>query len=168
MNAYELKQHAYASGLKSRELSVLIYLIDRANKDMTCFPAIPTMARQLHISESTVKRALKELEESGYIVKSTRWRDNGGQSSNLYQLSVPTYVQPETEKKQPHEAADNIYADEAHAQPAAKPVQSKRVAARGILHHTRKNHPAVHEGRPWDGAEQMTLWTGVGFNLRPP
>ena len=61
----ELKQQAYGSTLKSRALSVLVYLVDRSNKELTCFPAIPTMARQLHISESTVKRALRELVEAG-------------------------------------------------------------------------------------------------------
>jgi len=83
----ELKQQAYASNLKSRALSVLIYLIDRSNKDLTCFPAIPTMAEQLHISVSTVKRALKELADAGYIQKEARFRErNRGQSSNLYIL----------------------------------------------------------------------------------
>ena len=53
----KLKQKAYQSSLKSRALSVLIYLIDRSNKDLTCFPGIPTMAEQLHVSISTVKRA---------------------------------------------------------------------------------------------------------------
>ena len=57
----ELKKQAYAGTLKSRALSVLIYLIDRSNKDLTCFPAISTIAEQLHISEATVKRALREL-----------------------------------------------------------------------------------------------------------
>lgn len=42
----ELKQQAFASSLKSRALSVLIYLIN-FNKDLTCYPAIPTMAEQL-------------------------------------------------------------------------------------------------------------------------
>jgi len=83
----ELKKQAYASSLKSRALSVLIYLIDRSNKDLTCFPAIPTMAEQLHISVSTVKRALKELVAAGYLEKTARFRDkNRGQSSNLYTL----------------------------------------------------------------------------------
>lgn len=83
----ELKQQAYASDLKSRALSVLIYLIDRSNKDLTCFPAISTMAEQLHISVSTVKRALKELVDAGYIQKEARFRErNRGQSSNLYIL----------------------------------------------------------------------------------
>jgi len=91
----ELKQRAYASNLKSRALSVLIYLIDRSNEDLTCFPAIPTMAVQLHISVSTVKRALKELVYAGFIKRDSRYRDNNrGQTSNLYTLifqeEVPT------------------------------------------------------------------------------
>lgn len=71
----ELKKQAYASDLKSRALSVLIYLIDRSNKDLTCFPAIPTMAEQLHISVSTVKRALHELVQAGFIKKDSRFRN---------------------------------------------------------------------------------------------
>lgn len=91
----ELKQQAYASNLKSRALSVLIYLIDRSNANLTCFPAIPTMAVQLHISVSTVKRALKELVDAGFLQKDSRFRENNrGQTSNLYTLmfyeEVPT------------------------------------------------------------------------------
>ena len=83
----ELKKQAYASTLKSRALSVLIYLIDRSNKELTCFPAIPTMAEQLHISISTVKRALHELLDAGYVKKDARFREkNKGQTSNLYTL----------------------------------------------------------------------------------
>lgn len=83
----ELKQQTYASSLKSRALSVLIYLIYRSNKELTCYPSIPTMAEQLHISASTVKRALKELLDAGYIEKAARFRErNRGQSSNLYTL----------------------------------------------------------------------------------
>lgn len=83
----ELKRQAYDSTLKSRALSVLLYLIDCSNKELTCFPAIPTMAEQLHISVSTVKRALHELMEAGYIKKEFRFREkNRGQTSNLYTL----------------------------------------------------------------------------------
>ena len=64
MNQYEMKQIAYQSTLKSRALQVLVYLIDRSNKEGTCFPAISTMSRELHISVSTVKRALRELTET--------------------------------------------------------------------------------------------------------
>lgn len=87
MNKYEMKQKAYQSALKSRALQVLIYLIDRSNKEGTCFPAIATMSRELHISVSTVKRALRELTESGIVKKESRFREkNQGQTSNLYIL----------------------------------------------------------------------------------
>lgn len=101
----ELKKQAYASDLKSRALSVLIYLIDRSNKDLTCFPAIPTMAEQLHISVSTVKRALKELAEAGYIQKEARFRErNRGQSSNLYiLLLVEQMPTPDNDNTLAHE-----------------------------------------------------------------
>ena len=83
----ELKKRAYTSNLKSRALSILIYLIDRSDKDLTCFPAIPTMAAEMHIGISTVKRALHELVDAGFIQKEARFRENNrGQSSNLYTL----------------------------------------------------------------------------------
>lgn len=86
MNRYEMKKIAYGSDLKNRALQVLLYLIDRSNKEGTCFPAIPTIARELHIGVSTVKRALGELVEAGFIVKESRYRENKGQSSNLYTI----------------------------------------------------------------------------------
>lgn len=66
MNQYEMKQRAYQSNLKSRALQVLLYLIDRSNKEQTCFPAVPTIGKELHISISTVKRAMKELVDAGH------------------------------------------------------------------------------------------------------
>ena len=87
MNQYEMKQIAYKSTLKSRALQVLVYLIDRSNKEGTCYPAISTMSQELHISVSTVKRALKELTVSGFVKKESRFREkNNGQTSNLYIL----------------------------------------------------------------------------------
>lgn len=87
MNKFEMKQLAYQSKLGSRALQVLLYLIDRANKEQTCFPAVPTIGRELHISISTVKRAMRELVEAGYVKKESRFREgNRGQTSNLYTL----------------------------------------------------------------------------------
>ena len=96
----ELKKQPYASSLKSRALSVLIYRIDRSNKDFTCFPSIPTMAEQLHISVSTVKCTLKELADAGYIQKEARFREKSrGQSSNLYTLLFVQLTTPDDENK---------------------------------------------------------------------
>lgn len=100
MNKYEMKQKAYQSTLKSRALQVLIYLIDRSNKEGTCFPAIATMSRELHISVSTVKRALRELTESGFVKKKSRFRENNnGQTSNLYMLQFVKENKKEDRKK---------------------------------------------------------------------
>lgn len=104
----ELKKQAYDSNLKSRALSILIYLIDRSNQDLTCFPAIPTMAEQLHISVSTVKRALKELVQDGFIQKEARSRaNNRGQSSNLYTLMLLEQT-PTPDKDNTLDYEDNI------------------------------------------------------------
>ncbi len=66
-----------------------MYLHDRADKDGKCYPAIGTIARELKLSRSTVKRAITDLEQSGRLLKEQRWRENGGKSSNLYYIKQP-------------------------------------------------------------------------------
>jgi predicted transcriptional regulator len=61
-----------------------MYLKDRADKDGKCYPAIGTIARELKLSRSTVKRALADLEKSGRLRREQRWRENGGKSSCMY------------------------------------------------------------------------------------
>ena len=68
----------YASELPHRAVAVFMYLRDRADKDGKCYPAIGTIARELKLSRSTVKRALADLEKSGRLRKEQRWRENGG------------------------------------------------------------------------------------------
>lgn len=65
-----------------------MYLKDRSNKDGECWPAIGTIARELHLSRSTVKRAIDDLVQTGHLEKKQRWRDNGGKSSLLYILKL--------------------------------------------------------------------------------
>ena len=76
----------YSSELPHRARAVYMYLRDRADQDGKCYPAIGTIARELKLSRSTVKRALADLEKSGRIRKEQRWRENGGKSSNLLYL----------------------------------------------------------------------------------
>lgn len=82
-------RNIYASGLPHRAISVYMYLRDRANKDGTCFPSIPTIAADLNISKSTVKRALSDLDKAGCIRRERRYRQTGGNSSNLYYVRPP-------------------------------------------------------------------------------
>lgn len=63
-----------------------IYLSDRANKDGECWPAIPTIARELKLSQSTVRRALRDLRKEGLLETEQRYREKGGKSSLLYKL----------------------------------------------------------------------------------
>lgn len=76
----------YASELPHRAVAVFMYLSDRADKDGKCYPAIGTIARELKLSRSTVKRAIANLENGGYLRKEQRWRENGGKSSNMFYL----------------------------------------------------------------------------------
>ena len=76
----------YSSELPHRARTVYMYLHDRADKDGKCYPAIGTIAKELKLSRSTVKRAIADLEQSGRLRKEQRWRENGGKSSNLYYL----------------------------------------------------------------------------------
>lgn len=76
----------YRSELPHRAVSVYIYLADRANKENQCWPAIPTIARELHLSISTVKRALHDLRKNGLIETEQRYRQKGGKSSLLFTL----------------------------------------------------------------------------------
>lgn len=76
----------YASGVKMRAKIVYVYLKGRSDKEGKCFPSVKTIAHDLDISESTVKRALKELESKEYIKKVARFRENKGNTSNMYFL----------------------------------------------------------------------------------
>ncbi|WP_088225659.1 helix-turn-helix domain-containing protein [Desulfosporosinus sp. FKB] len=76
----------YSSELPHRARAVYMYLYDRADKDGKCYPAIGTIAKELKLSRSTVKRAIADLEKNGRLRKEQRWRENGGKSSNLYYL----------------------------------------------------------------------------------
>ena len=71
----------YRMDLPHRAISVYIYLSDRANKENTCWPSIPTISRDLKLSESTIRRALKDLRKAGLIKTEQRYRENGGNSS---------------------------------------------------------------------------------------
>lgn len=80
-------QKIYRSELNHRARAVYMYLKDHADREGKCWPGIRTMAQELGLSRSTVKRALDELCKAELLTKETRWRENGGRTSNLYRLS---------------------------------------------------------------------------------
>ena len=74
--------------LNARAKQVLVYLHDRANKDGESWYAIGTMAKDLSLSRSTIKRALAELIRQGRVEKQARFRESGGITSNCYRIKV--------------------------------------------------------------------------------
>lgn len=73
--------------LPHRAIAVYMYLRDRASRSGVCWPGIKTIAADLNLSRSTVKRALGDLERKGYLQKTPRYRENGSHTSNLYRLT---------------------------------------------------------------------------------
>lgn len=80
------KREIYNDNIPHRAVSVYMYLCDRANKDGLCFPSMKRIALDLNLSVSTIKRAINDLESTGYISKENRYRKNGGKSSNEYYI----------------------------------------------------------------------------------
>lgn len=76
----------YAADLPHRAVAVYMYLKTRANKEGYCWPGIRTMARELSLSRSTIQRALRDLEQRGWIKGESRYRENGSCTSNGYHV----------------------------------------------------------------------------------
>lgn len=79
----------YSTDLPHRAIALYMYLRDRAGKDGLCYPAVSTIAADLKMSKSTVKRALSDLEKAQYIRHERRYRQSGGNSTNLYFVERP-------------------------------------------------------------------------------
>lgn len=72
--------------LPSRARAVYMYLYDRSDAEGKCWPGVKTIASDMKLSRSTVKRALADLEKAGYLKKLLRYRENGSSTSNLYSI----------------------------------------------------------------------------------
>lgn len=79
-------EKVYRSELSHRARAVYMYLKDHADSEGRCWPGIRTIAAELNLSRSTVKRALDDLCREGLVSKEQRWRENGSLSSNLYRV----------------------------------------------------------------------------------
>ena len=173
MNQYEMKKLAYQSNLRNRALQVLLYLIDRANKEQTCFPAVRTIARELHISVSTVKRAMQELVESGYVTKESRFREsNGGQTSNLYTLYFPKKVEEEwkeeeQEESEPVSMKQSDYEEVCETDTESGAEEGKKRCVEDRINVSEMK--MVYSGKKFrNESADFFRWTGEEISLIPP
>ncbi len=68
---------------------VLHLLANKADEDFSCYPSIHTLMAESGAGRSTVMRALKELEVTGYITRRPQFHDSGAQRSTRYYLNHP-------------------------------------------------------------------------------
>lgn len=78
----------YRTELPRRAVAVYIYLADRTNENNECWPAIPTIASDLKLSPSTVRRGIRDLKKAGLLATEQRYRKKGGKSSLLFRLKA--------------------------------------------------------------------------------
>ena len=76
----------YQTDLPHRAKLVYIYLHDRMDSEKKAWPGLGTIAKDLSLSRSTVKRAVKDLEQAGLIRKEPHFRENGSATSIRYYL----------------------------------------------------------------------------------
>lgn len=74
----------YRMDLPHRAIAVYCYLYERANENGECWPAIATIADEIKLSRSTVKRAIVDLKKAGCIETEQRYRTKGGKSSLMF------------------------------------------------------------------------------------
>lgn len=79
---------AFEQDLPHAEKSVLVALAHRADKNGYCYPGQKALSEMTGASESTVRRAIKSLDETGYLSREDRRRKNGSRTSTGYHLPV--------------------------------------------------------------------------------
>lgn len=79
----------FEAGLSTNAIVVRLYLARCADEAGQCFPSIATIAKKCSISRASVFRALTELEETGWLKRDQRIKNNA-KTSNVYTLLTPS------------------------------------------------------------------------------
>lgn len=188
MTKTEMLNRLYQVKVSMRATLVLNYLINRANAELTCFPAIKTIAKDCNMSGRTVQRALGDLSEVGLLEKDSRYRDNGGQSSNLYTLCLENghsmselddKIETENENSEPEGNREDSGVDveidisvtgfldyEENMLIVAESCGASKVKL--LANHKNKNIVVGHSKKQTICAFKINSCQGVGVNLVPP
>ena len=82
--AWAIKQRAGGA----TEKAVLIALANYADDKGSAFPSLGTLSEDTEIHRTTVIRAIAKLVERGLLTRTADHRANGGNTSNIYRLSM--------------------------------------------------------------------------------
>ena len=148
---------------------LLVYLDWRQGNDECSWPAVATIARDLSIHPDTVRRRLRQLEASGYLIT----RHRGGRSSQYFLVADPDNA---SDKYTPTPRSVAGGEDASPGQPPAELRGESCSGAEGVpaevLGGTRKS--AVHDDRTEREAADrerldeglVALWQAVLKNLQ--
>ena len=78
----------FLDDLPPRAIALWMYLMLRANKHGQCWPSIDRIAAEMHTSRSTIKRAIQDLEETGWLETKQRYRPDGSKASLLFTVKM--------------------------------------------------------------------------------
>lgn len=80
--------------LDATEKLLLVGLASHMDQDGTCFPSQRLLAEYAGVHTGTVRRRMRDLADRGVVVRSPRRREDGGRSTDLYQLVHPDHRPP--------------------------------------------------------------------------
>lgn len=116
---------------------VLLYLAERADEDGYCWPKIATIAEGVGGKvRLTVTRSIDGLCEAGLVRRESRWREDGAQAANGYQLLILAGQPPISPAIPPHVVSDT---------PPASPATPPPVSPAIHLEPSVKNHQQNHQ-----------------------
>lgn len=76
----------YSSNVSANAINVYQYLERHGARKGRCFHSTATIAENLKLSRRTINRVINELESQGFVLRTHRFRKNGGKSSNKYEI----------------------------------------------------------------------------------
>jgi DNA-binding MarR family transcriptional regulator len=79
----------FESDLSNNAILVRLYLARCANGERQAWPSLNTIGKHCKLSKPTVIKALKELEEKGWLTKTIRQRPNQEHETTVYSLTDP-------------------------------------------------------------------------------
>lgn len=104
--------HIFARRVSAKAKLIFLYLCRCAGKKTASFPAHKTIAELCAMGLSTVRKALLELLTGALVAITTRCRENGGQTSNLYTLLSPQETALKTQEAEEEKISEETVSNE--------------------------------------------------------
>lgn len=115
---YDLLNRVYADNRLKRTTKALMQYLVAKSDEMSCHPSVATIAAAIRMSERTVQRHMRHLEQYGYIQTKSRFY-RSEQLSNQYEFVLDVtddenlqYIKNKESKKTLKEQAEKVFKEE--------------------------------------------------------